>query len=187
MYLVLSQMLWVLWDGPVSQEYCPPCVLPAQGPLNAWSSLAGGCVSQVLPWSPGSPVTPVLTAAPGPSLRASAAPGPCGQGCCSPLSEPRDQSRLLGLRNLFVTKQPPMPQEEPRGLELGQSGSGGRGRVNWGSQQRLWSGGSCVLLAGSWLGEEKGAESRGAGRHPPSGQGRSLRESHFLELEAMAA
>lgn len=70
---------------------------------------------------------------------------------------------------------------------MGQSGSGGWGHVNWGSQQRLWSGGSCVLLAGSWLGEEKGAESRGAGRHPPSGQGCSLREPHLPELEAMVA
>lgn len=57
--------------------------------------------------------------------------------------------------------------------------------MNWGGQQSLWAGGSCVLLAGSWLGEEKGAASRGAGRHPPSGRGRSLREPHFLGPEAM--
>lgn len=42
-----------------------------------------------------------------------------------------------------------------------------------------------MLLAGSWLGEEKGAANRGAGRHPPSGKGRSLREPHLPGPEAM--
>lgn len=42
-----------------------------------------------------------------------------------------------------------------------------------------------MLLAGSWLGEEKGAANRGAGRHPPSGKGCSLREPHLPGPEAM--